>query len=111
MHANSQGYSLQHVRNNLPSNTCSFPTIFNGKFAQAMSSITRNQNCGIPGRVVTTHLDDDFKTEVSQALAIKLDLKIHQNAHKKMIQKLISPVVAVLPLSWHCRLGLRYTER
>ena len=55
-----------------------------------MSSIARNPDTGIPGRVTTSHLDDNFKTEVSQALAIKLDLKTRQHAHKKVLQKLIS---------------------
>ena len=89
MQANSRGYSLQPVRNDLLSNTYSYPTMFNGKFAQAMSTIARNPDSGIPGKVTANHLDDNFKTEVSQALAIKLDLKTRQHAHKKMFQKLI----------------------
>ena len=87
--ANSRSYSLQPMRNDGPSGTYSYPTMFNGKFAQAMSTIARNPDSGIPGKVTANHLDDNFKTEVTQALAIKLDLKTRQHAHKKMLQKLI----------------------
>ena len=83
------GYSLQPARNEPVCTTYSYPTIYNGKLAQAMSSIARNPDTGIPGRVTADHLDDNFNTEVSKARAIKLDLKTRQQAHKIMLQKLI----------------------
>ena len=88
MTAERLSYPLQPARNDPLSTTYSYPTTYNRRFAQAMSSIARNPDTGIPGRV-TDHLDDNFKTEVSQALVIKLDLKTRQHAHKKVLQKMI----------------------
>ena len=89
LQANRPGYSLQPQRNDRVSSNYSYPSMFNGKFARAMGAIARNPDDGSPGRVMSNYLDDEFKTEVSQALAIKLDLKTRQHAHKKMLQKLI----------------------
>ena len=85
--ANRKGYSLQPMRTDPMSN--SYPTAFNVKFAQAISSIALCRDSGIIGRFMENHLNDTFKTEVSQALAIKLDLKTCEHAHKKMLEKLI----------------------
>ena len=89
LQANRLGYSQQPMWNDLVSSNNSYPAMFNEKFAQAMGTIARIPDSGIPARVTSDHLDDTFKTEVSQALAIKLDLKTRQHANKKMLQKLI----------------------
>jgi len=82
MTADSLNYPIQPAMNVPLSTAYSYPTVYKGRFAQAMSSIARIPDTGIPGRVTTGHLDDNFKTEVSQALAIKLNLKTRQHAYK-----------------------------
>ena len=89
MTADRLSYPIQPAMNVPLSTAYSYPTVYNGRFAQAMSSIARNPDTGIPGRVTTGHLDDNFKTEVSQALAIKLNLKTRQHAHKKVLQNMV----------------------
>ena len=54
-----------------------------------MSSIANDPVGGISGRCFGHNLDSNFQNEVSQALAIKLDLKTTQHAKSKALQKLI----------------------
>ena len=66
-----------------------FPTRFEGRFAQAMSSMAQDPTRSTTGKVASQHLDDKFQTEVSQALALKLNLKTRQHANVKMLGRLI----------------------
>ena len=66
-----------------------FPTRFEGRFARAMSSMAQSPARSTTGKVASQHLDDNFQTEVSQALALKLDLKTRQHANDKMLGRLI----------------------
>ena len=66
-----------------------YPTRFDGRFARALSSIAQNPDRGAAGKVSQNNLDDEFQSEVSQALALKLDLKTRQHANDKMLNKLI----------------------
>ena len=54
-----------------------------------MSSIAQNPDRGATGKVSHRNLDNEFQSEVSQALALKLDLKTRQHANDKMLTKLI----------------------
>ena len=87
--SDNSGLPQQHMWGTSPKNTYAYPSIFNGKFTQAMSFIARNPSSGVSGRVCDHNLDDSFKTEVSQALAIKLNLKTKQHANKKVLHKLV----------------------
>ena len=87
--SDNAGLPQQHMWGTSPKNTYAYPSMFNGKFTQAMSSIARNPSSGVSGRVCDHNLDDSFKTEVSQALAIKLNLKTKQHANKKVLHKLV----------------------
>ena len=80
------GGFAQHQQRNT---SFEFPTRFGGRFAQAMSSIANDPEGGISGRHFGNNLDSNFQNEVSQALAIKLDLKTKQHANSKALQKLI----------------------
>ena len=66
-----------------------YPTRFNGRFAQAMSAVARDPRRGFSGKVTGNNLDDKFQSEVSQALAIKLDLKTRQHANEKVLNQLV----------------------
>ena len=88
-HPDRLGFSQLHTCDTTPRNTYAYPSKFNGRFAQAMSSIARSPSSGVSGRVCDDNLDDSFKTDVSQALAIKLNLKTKQHANKKVLHKLI----------------------
>ena len=66
-----------------------YPTRFGGRFAQAMSAVARNPRWGLSGKVTGNNLDDKFQNEVSQALAIKLDLKTRQHANEKVLNQLV----------------------
>ena len=66
-------------------NTFQFPTRFGGKFARAMSTMANNTATAPTGNVGSDYTDDSFKREVSQALAIKLNLKTRQHADEKML--------------------------
>ena len=54
-----------------------------------MSCIAQNPGRGATGRMSHRNLADEFQSEVSQALALKLDLKTRQHANDKMLTKLI----------------------
>ena len=77
------GYWGQH------GGTYAYPTRFEGRFARALSKIAQNHDRGVTGRVSQNTLDGEFQSEVSQALALKLDLKTRQHANDKMLNKLI----------------------
>ena len=66
-----------------------FPTRFEGRFARAMSSMAQSPTRRTTGKVASQQFDDKFQTEVSQALALKLDLKTRQHANDKMLGRLI----------------------
>ena len=63
-----------------------FPTRPEGKFAQAMSSVACNPVAGAKGWVpnISNH-SDTFSEQVSQALAIKLNLKTTQHTNEKAL--------------------------
>ena len=67
-----------------------FPTNPSGSFAQAMSSIACNAEAGAKGVFNSISQDNDsFKEHVSQALAIKLNLKTTQQANEKVLLSLL----------------------
>ena len=67
-----------------------FPTRFGGRFARAMSAIAINPETGAPGTgIQENYTDDNFRREVSQALAIKLNLKTRHHANEKMLHELV----------------------
>ena len=68
-----------------------FPTRPEGKFAQAMSSVACNPVEGATGRIISNfdHLNDNFNEQVSQALAIKLNLKTVHHANEKALGLLL----------------------
>ena len=67
-----------------------FPTSLGGRFARVMSAIANNPETGATGiGGQDNYTDDNFKREISQALAIKLNLKTRQHANDKMLSKLI----------------------
>ena len=66
------------------------PTRFDGKFAQAMSSIAREpitNATGCGGQA--NNLGSNFHQEVQQALAIKLNLKTRQHANERVLRGLL----------------------
>ena len=66
-----------------------FPTNPEGKFAQAMSSIACNPSEGAKGQVYRdSNAYNSFSEQVSQALAIKLNLKTVQQANERALEKL-----------------------
>ena len=67
-----------------------FPTRFGGRFARAMSTIANNPETGATGIAgQENYTDDNFKRQVSQALAIKLNLKTRQRANEKMLIEMV----------------------
>ena len=68
------GYGGNFAQPQQRNSSFEFPTRFSGRFSQAMSSIANDPDGGISGRGLG-NLDSNFQSEVSQALAIKLDLK------------------------------------
>ena len=65
-----------------------------------MSSFAKDPEGGMSGRRFNNNLDSNFQNEVSQALAIKLDLKTKQHANTKALKKLLRLRVFVLPLRY-----------
>ena len=66
-----------------------FPTNPDGKFAQAMSNIACNPSHGAEGQVPYDFGSyNSFSEQVSQALAIKLNLKTVQQANERALEKL-----------------------
>ena len=68
-----------------------FPTRPEGKFAQAMSSVACNPVEGAKGEVLSSlsHINDNFNEQVSQALAIKSNLKTAHHANEKALGLLL----------------------
>ena len=55
-----------------------------------MSTIANNPETGATGIVdQENYTDDNFKREISQALAIKLNLKTRQHANEKMLHEIV----------------------
>ena len=68
----------------------SFPTNPSGHFAQAMSAIACNAEAGAKGVFnLVSGGDDTFKEQVTQALAIKLNLKTNQQANERALRNLL----------------------
>ena len=63
-----------------------FPTEQNGSFARAMSAIACNAEVGAQGRFnLISGENDTFKENISQALALKFNLKTTQQANEKAL--------------------------
>ena len=80
----------QPTQLNIPNNQFEFPTRFGGSFARAMSSFARYPEADLSGRGSQDNdLDDNFRSEVCQALALKLDLKTQQHANEKVLHEIV----------------------
>ena len=67
-----------------------FPTNPAGKFARALSNIARSPAKGAKGHVPSyENSQSTFNEQVSQALAIKLNLKTIQHANERALEKLV----------------------
>ena len=63
-----------------------FPTEQNGSFTRAMSAIAGNAEVGAQGKFnLVSGGNDNFNDYVSQALALKLNLKTTQQANEKAL--------------------------
>ena len=96
--SDQQGYSAQNARVSAPApvppirvqSDFSFPTNPSGHFAQAMSAIACNAEAGAKGVFnLVSGGDDTFKEQVTQALAIKLNLKTNQQANERALRNLL----------------------
>ena len=54
-----------------------------------MRSVAQDPQRGASGKVLTKCAFDKFQNEVSQALAINLDLKTRQHANEKTLHRLV----------------------
>ena len=54
-----------------------------------MSSVAQDPQRGAAGKVPINYIEDKFQNEVSQALALKLDLKTRQHANEKILHRLV----------------------
>ena len=55
-----------------------------------MSTFARCPQGDLSGRSFgVNYSDDSFKSKVCQALALKLNLKTHQNANEKVLQEIV----------------------
>ena len=68
-----------------------FPTRPEGRFAQVMSSVACKPEAKAKGEVVSNfaYPNDTFSEQVSQALAIKLNLRTSQHANEKALGQLL----------------------
>ena len=67
-----------------------FPTRFGGSFERALSTFAKCPQGELTGRgSQVNYPDDSFKSEVSQALALKLNLKTQQHANEKVLHELV----------------------
>ena len=67
-----------------------FPTNPKGKFAQALSAIACDPSGGAEGQVDNKlKYSNTFSEQVSQALAIKLNLKTNQQANERALVQLV----------------------
>ena len=72
-------------------NTFQFPRRIGGRFERAMSSISINSEAAASGNGTgINYTDNNFREEVSQALAIKLNLKTHQHANEKILRNIVT---------------------
>ena len=70
-----------------------FPTRIGGRFARAMSAISANPEMADSGNGFgISDTDNKFRQEVSQALAIKLNLKTQQHANEKILRNIVATV-------------------
>lgn len=68
----------------------SFPTNPNGTFARAMSAIACNAEAGAKGVFnLVSSGEDSFKEQVTQALALKLNLRTNQQANERSLLNLL----------------------
>ena len=75
---------------NRPHQQYEFPTRFGGSFERALSTFAKCPQGDLTGRSLqVNHSDDSFKSEVSQALALKLNLKTQQHANEKVLHELV----------------------
>ena len=97
-HSDRRDYSAQNARVSAPApfhpmcaqTNFSFPTNPSGHFAQAMSAIACNAEAGAKGVFnLVSGGDDTFKEQVTQALAIKLNLKTNQQANERALRNLL----------------------
>ena len=68
-----------------------FPTRHGGNFERAMRTFANAPEEGLAGTGLeyNTRFEENFRTEVSQALALKLNLKTQQHANEKMLRSLV----------------------
>ena len=64
-----------------------FPTKFGGSFERAMSTFARSPTEKPAGMGLLSN--DNFRSEVSQALALKLNLKTQQHANEKVLHEIV----------------------
>ena len=73
-----------------PKERYAFPTNPRGKFSQAMSKIACNPVDGATGQVDSgINHNDPFREQISQALAIKLNLKTTQHANENALGQVV----------------------
>ena len=79
-----------HQEDNRRQNHYDYPTNPQGNFAQAMSAIACNAEAGAKGVFdLVSQGNDSFREQVSQALALKLNLKTNQQANEKVLLNLL----------------------
>ena len=79
------------TRSTLPARQFEYPTRSGGSFARAMSTIARNpeEEAQGTGQYMNNSSTEQFHNELSQAVALKLNLKTHQHANEKMLRVLM----------------------
>ena len=88
----SRAYPYHYQRQPIfgQSRQCEFPTRFGCSFERAMSTFAKCPQGDLSGRSFgVNYSDDSFKSEVCQALALKLNLKTHQHANEKVLQEIV----------------------
>ena len=72
-------------------NIFQFPSRVGGRFARAMSAISLNSEAAASGiGTELNHTDNKFRQAVTQALAIKMNLKTHQHANEKVLRNIVA---------------------
>ena len=68
-----------------------FPTRIGGQFETAMRMVAQNPRERVTGTSSGFDVtDNDFKTQISQALALKLNLKTQQHANERMFRRMVA---------------------
>ena len=81
---------MQRGQMNTPNMHYDYPTRFGGSFERAMSSFASRPGADLSGRgFLSIFPDDSFNTEVSQALALQLNLKTQQHANEKVLREIV----------------------